>query len=281
MIGRRALLGAGVALLGGLLVVGCSESEEAEPVANVVTIEAGDFSFTGQEDLKPGTNAITLSNTGEQVHHVQFVKVEGEHSLDEVLGGLAEIESGGRPPAYISFSGGIGQIAPGSQAGTVETLAAGNYVVLCFVPDPADGVPHLAKGMAAMVTVGGDVNTAALPEANVEVSGIDYGFTGADEPIEAGAITLKLTNAGAEPHEANVLQLADSATVESVAAWFQTPAGPPPFANVGGAQAIIPGASTLATMDLKAGNYALVCFIPNAEGIPHAFLGMVKPFTVE
>ena len=82
-------------------------------------------------------------------------------------------------------------------------------------------------------------------------------------------------------HEANVLQLAEGATVESVAAWFQASAGPPPFTNMGGAQAVMPGASTLATLNVEAGNYAFICFVPNGEGVPHAFLGMVKPFTVE
>jgi hypothetical protein len=27
-------------------------------------------------------------------------------------------------------------------------LVAGEYVALCFVPDVADGMPHLVKGMA-------------------------------------------------------------------------------------------------------------------------------------
>jgi uncharacterized cupredoxin-like copper-binding protein len=281
LIVRRMLLGAGVALLGGVLAVGCGEDAAPEPVANAVTIEAADFSFTGQENLKPGTNRITLSNTGEQVHHLQFVKVEGERTLEEVMGGLMAMEEGGPPPDYISFTGGIGQIAPGTQAGTVENLAAGNYLILCFVPDPTDGLPHAAKGMAAMVAVQGETNTAPLPAADVEIGGVDYAFTGADQPLSAGEITLKLTNQGTEPHEANVLRLAEGATIESIAAWFQAPGGPPPFANVGGAQGIMPGASTLAVMDLEAGNYLLICFIPNAEGVPHALLGMVKPFAVQ
>ncbi len=281
MIGKRILLGAGALALGGLLSVACSSEEDEEPEANAVTITAGDFSFAGQDSLTPGTNAITLTNTGAQVHHLQFVKLDGEHTVEEVLTDLAASEETGQFPAYATFTGGVGQVAPGGEAGTVADLEAGNYILLCFVPDPADNVPHFAKGMAALVEVEGDENTAAEPDVDVEVAGIDYGFEGADEPIEAGEVVLKLTNNGNEPHEANVLQLAEGATVESVAAWFQAPEGPPPFANVGGAQGVMPGASTLATMDLDAGNYALICFIPNAEGVPHAFLGMAKPFTVE
>ena len=283
MIRKRILLGVGVVAAAGLLAVGCSDKgdDEAAAAANEVTVTAADFSFSGLENLKPGTNNIKLSNTGEQVHHMQFVKVEGDHTLEDVMGGLAAMEAGGPPPDYVSFTGGVGQVAPGGEAGTVENLEAGNYVVLCLVPDPADGVPHAAKGMATLITVEGDEVAAELPKADVEIGGVDYGFTGADEPLHAGDITVQFTNNGAEAHEANVLQLAEGATVEDVAAWFQAPAGPPPFANVGGAQGIMPGASTLATVNLEAGNYAFICFIPNAEGIPHAFLGMAKQFTVE
>lgn len=282
MIQKRILLGVGAAVLGGLLAVGCSDDgeDEAAVEANAVTISAADFSFSGQENLKPGTNSITLTNAGAEVHHLQFVKVEGDHTLEDVMGGIAAVEEGSPPPDYISFTGGVGQVAPGGEAGTVASLEAGKYVLLCLIPG-ADGVPHAAKGMATLVEVAGDENTAALPEADVEVSGIDYGFEGVDEPVAAGEITLKLTNNGAEPHEANVLKLGEGATVESIAAWFQAPEGPPPFETVGGAQGIMPGASTLATVNLAAGNYALICFIPNAEGVPHAFLGMVKPFAVE
>ena len=280
MFRRGVMLGVSLAAIGGLLATACSSNED-EPVANDVSVTAADFSFAGLDNLRPGTNNITLVNEGSQVHHLQFVKVEGDHSLEEVLGGLAEMEAGGPPPDYVTFNGGVGQIAPGTQAGTIAELEAGKYAVLCFVPDSADGVPHLAKGMASLIEIDGEGETVAEPEVDVEVSGIDYAFNGADEPLDAGRITLRLRNEGAEPHEANVLQLAEGATVASVAEWFQEPAGPPPFVNMGGAQGVMPGSTTLATLDLEAGNYALICFIPNAEGVPHAFLGMAKPFVVD
>jgi len=144
-------------------------------------------------------------------------------------------------------------------------------------------VPHFAKGMAALVEVAGDENTAALPEPTLEVNAIDYGFEAPDS-VAAGDVAIKLNNTGTEPHEANLIQLAEGATVEDLVAFFTAetpPEGPPPFAPVGGAQGIFPGASTLATANLQAGNYALICFIPNAEGVPHFALGMVKPLTVQ
>ena len=34
-------------------------------------------------------------------------------------------------------------------------------------------------------------------------------------------------------------------------------------------------------MNLEAGNYAWLCFVPNGEGVPHFALGMIAPMTVE
>jgi hypothetical protein len=57
---------------------------------------------------------------------------------------------------------------------------------------------------------------------------------------------------------------------------------PPGFdaVSIGGVQGILPGASQIATLDLKRGSYVLICGIPNAEGVPHAFLGMVMLLSV-
>ena len=41
-----------------------------------------------------------------------------------------------------------------------------------------------------------------------------------------------------------------------------------------------PGSGAVITAELAAGNWVLVCPIPNAEGTPHVALGMVHDFTV-
>ena len=62
-----------------------------------------------------------------------------------------------------------------------------------------------------------------------------------------------------------------------------SPAGPPPFEFVGGYQAIMPGDSGWAVLDLEAGEYGLVCLIPSPANQfkPHYALGMVASITVE
>lgn len=46
-------------------------------------------------------------------------------------------------------------------------------------------------------------------------------------------------------------------------------------------QAIVPDTGQTAELDRDAGTYALICFIPNAQGVPHFALGMVQQLTVE
>lgn len=257
---------------------------EAAVEANAVTVGAEEFAFNvDAADFAPGTNEITFTNSGTQVHHLQLVALESGTTVEDLLTGLEAFEAGEGFPAFAAFAGGVGQIAPGGSASTVAELNAGTYALLCFVPDPADGAPHFAKGMAALIEVAGEENAAELPEADLVFAGSDYALDG-PASAAAGELVLRLDNAGAEPHEANVLRLGEGETIESMLAFFTAetpPEGPPPFAPVGGAQAIFPGDTTLAKLDLEAGEYAVICFVPNAEGVPHFALGMVAPLTVE
>jgi len=41
-----------------------------------------------------------------------------------------------------------------SQLLVIEEAEPGDYLMICLIPDPADGVPHAAKGMSLPATVG-------------------------------------------------------------------------------------------------------------------------------
>jgi hypothetical protein len=43
---------------------------------------------------------------------------------------------------------------------------------------------------------------------------------------------------------------------------------------------VSPGVPAWATLHLEPGSYVAVCFVPAADGTPHALKGMVTPFTV-
>lgn len=122
-------------------------------------------------------------------------------------------------------------------------------------------------------------------EAPAEIAGgwvnLDFSFTLPSE-IKAGVQTWKIVDAGEQPHEMNLIKLADGKTMEDVAHWMHAPEGAPPFANVGGMQGIDPNEAAYLHLDLEPRDYVAICHIPDpASGKPHDALGMVLPFTVK
>ncbi len=248
---------------------------------NEVAVSAADFSYDLPASIPAGLTAITLENTSAaEAHQAQLLLLNDGVTAADFAAAAQESEEA--VFALVSFAGGPGPAAPegGSQA-TVD-LEAGQYMVVCFIPSP-DGVPHIAKGMVQPLEVTPSSGPAATPpKADAEVTLKDFGFD-APATIDAGTTTIAVINAGPQPHEMGVVKLAEGVTPEQVQAIFsappggEAPAGPPPFTDAGGFQAIGPGGEGWATVEFEAGaTYALVCFVPDAAtGAPHVALGML------
>ena len=120
-----------------------------------VDAELVDFAFDfDEDDFKSGEPiAITAENTGEQPHIVVLVKVDEGVNLQEAL----ESESEEQPEGITTILD-YGLWNPGD-SGTVFTtqeLEAGNYALICFLPDltdPENKPPHFAQGMLSEFTV--------------------------------------------------------------------------------------------------------------------------------
>ena len=254
--------------------------ESAAPLPFEITIDAADHSFTAPEIVRTGWVLVNLTNSGKEPHHVQFMRLNDGVSLEDFEAALKEGE--GPAMALTQQVGGVGAVAPGISAQAVINLPAGNYVILCFIPSPGDGIPHLAKGMIKGLTVqessGG---TAAEPEADLAIRLQDFTF---DMPatLPAGPMVIQVTNNGPEPHEWNILRLEDGKTVQDVLGYLTAPDGPPPFIPVGGMNGLDVGKTGYVEFDFEPGNYVAICNIPSpkAEGHPHFTLGMVKQFAV-
>ena len=141
--------------------------------------------------------------------------------------------------------------------------------------------------MVASFTAEGERVAAEAPEEAVTIEGSDFQFD-APETIAAGETTLRFTNASQSLHEVVIARFPAGSDVDldAVVEFFaeEEPEGPPPFdapVFVGGVQAIFPGASQLATIDLERGTYVLLCGLPDEEGVPHLALGMIRQIRVE
>ncbi len=263
--------------LGAGLLAGCSSAGGGP---NALTITANEYKYDTGGSAVPGSNVITFKNAGKEVHHVQLLHLAEGKTMQDLA---AALQAGDLSKVPGKFEAGYGQLAPGGSGELHATLGAGTYAMLCFVPG-ADGAPHFVKGMATPLEVKGEANKAAFKAADVKIMAKDYSFDAPDK-VKAGDVAIELTNGGKDFHEANIFKLASGVTPEQAAKALATegppPAGPPPFIPMGGAQGVLPGEKTSVVTKLDAGNYLIVCFIPDPQNVPHVAKGMTRPLTVE
>ena len=107
-----------------------SGPEVREPSADY-SIEAGDFYFK-VSDSSPGEATVQIANVGKQSHEVGIGK--------GVKGQRGEVTTVFAP-------------APGGTMWTTVTLEPGDYTLLCFLPDPKTGKPHVKLGMKQSFSV--------------------------------------------------------------------------------------------------------------------------------
>ena len=138
---------------------------------------------------------------------------------------------------------------------------------------------------------GGSAPAEETVASTLTVTDSDYAFAVEGEPV-AGNLSIAVTNDGAEFHEIAMARLADGKTLED----FRTALAESSeeddddtyggvieadsaIDDLGGVQ--LPGTSyTIAGEGVDAGDYVLLCYIPNAEGTSHYDLGMLTGFTV-
>jgi uncharacterized cupredoxin-like copper-binding protein len=248
----------------------------AEP--HVVTVTASDFTFQLPDTVDAGFTTLRLVNDGPELHHIQLVRLDPGHTMEELM---AAMKTPGPPPAWVHDVGGPNAPVPGDTAETALDLTAGHYVLLCMIPGP-DGVPHIMKGMAhGLVVKPAVVQVAAsTPAADVDLTLDDYTFT-LSTPLTAGRHIIRVTNQASQSHEVLIVKLAPGKTAQDVASWVEKQDGPPPGAPMGGTTALAKGVANYVMTDLTPGEYAFLCFIPDAaDGKPHVMHGMMQQFSI-
>ena len=258
----------------------------SEPTVGAVSIpeikiDAADFSYSAPETINAGWVRVILTNSGKEPHHVQFLRLNDGVTVDQFEAALKQAE--GPALAMTKQVGGVGVIAPTLSAQAVINLPVGQYVILCFVPSPGDHMAHHEKGMIKSLKVEAASDAKAKePSATLTVHLKDFSF---DIPgvLLSGKSVIKVINDGPEPHEFNLLFLAEGKTIDDVTNYLSAPDGPPPFVPVGGMNGLDPGSVGYVEFDFQPGNYVAICNIPSpkAEGHPHFMLGMIKAFTVK
>lgn len=299
------LIAGGAALgLGGMLIGnGHSVMAQGTPAATVdypkvsITAETdGDgYKFGTPASFPTGYVEVSLENKSDADHHAMFMKMNPDVTPDKFIETAKSAPNpGALMPLAISV-GGPGSVSPGETTTVIMNLEEGPYVLICEVPGP-DGTPHYKMGMIVEVDAkpdGTPVTTPPTAETTVDL--IDFAFEGLPPTITTDEHIWEVKNTGEQMHEMAIFLLSPGVTADAALAMLTaegtgaTPAAPPaspvasgpPFVDVAGIAPMSPGQMVWQVLNLAAGDYVTVCFIPDpATGKPHVALGMFGKFSV-
>jgi hypothetical protein len=252
---------------------------QTAPTSNVVNITAREYAFEAPHQIPSGVTTFHFVVAGKEPHHGIMVRLDEGKTFDDFA---AALKSKGPPPAWAHLDGGvmIGDREQGSNL--TMTLTPGRYALVCFIPSP-DGIPHVAKGMFAPIEVTeAGTSTAAEPTPDVSLTLRDYEFD-FSTPLTPGDHVIRVETAPGQPHEFVLVRLGEGVTAQQVVATeMGQHKGPrPSYTFLGGVAPMEAGRHAFIKVRLEPGNYALICFIPDAKnGKPHFMHGMMKEITV-
>lgn len=244
-----------------------------------VVVRTRDYTFEAPDTISSGPTTIRLVNDGPDFHHVWLVRLESGRTVGDLVSLLTSGEEA-MPDWAVDFGGPNTPGAPGESTVATIDLKPGDYVMICVIPAP-DGQLHVMKGMfRPLVVVPGDGPTAAMPAADLVMTLDDYSFE-TDRPITPGHHTIRVENVASQAHEVVIVRLQRGRTAGDFLSWVMTREGVAPGKPVGGVTGLAPGVENVITIDFQPGEYALLCFVPDAgDGQPHVAHGMVKQFRI-
>lgn len=283
----------GATVVAALVLGGCGSERRAEtppadaspatpaaavPTPEILTVTASDYKFDAPDQIPAGLVTIRLVNRGPSLHHVQLLRLgEGKTAADF----QAAVQKG-QMPTWAVPAGGPNPPEVGGTSEVRMPLEAGEYLMVCFIPDSA-GVPHMAHGMVRPLRVtpaAGSAASTADTTADIQMTLVDYDFK-LSAPLTAGHHVVRVSNAAKQPHEVVFVRLEPNKTPREFARWAEHPVGPAPGTLHGGISAIMPGTAAYVPVDLPAGDYAILCFVPDLkDGKPHYVHGMSKQMKI-
>ena len=263
------------------------------------TVVGREYGFDMPAEVPGGVVTMSFRNRG-RLRHEAGIIAAGDTPVDQVLADLAPVLEGrGTPiPDYLTFYGGVGEIAPETTSQSTLTLPEGKFVMFCSLTDidSADALPrpgpqlpaHYSSGMARAFTVR-RANVDLLPAGDGTVLATDYAFS--VPAVTPGRKTLVFRNAGTQMHFGAFLAFPEGVDEAGARAALDTvlaapggprPEGVPEPVDAGYAGPFPPRAGGTFELEVEGGRtYAVVCFLPDrAGGPPHAAKGMLAVFSV-
>lgn len=243
------------------------------------------------EALPAGWTHVTFHNEGTEAHQVMFARLKDGVDLAELADTAGGDSSGSAAIEFVDMLGGVSYIGPGRSIEALVDLPAGMVLAMCYVPD-AHGVAHALMGMTATLTVEEGAG-AAEPAADAEpvVGTIEMTAEGYRLPDEIPPGWYRVVNrdegepgvGGTGLHELAILGLdepLDDPALDRLLDDLATNATPAVDLDaLGGLGALSAGFEAYLHLDLEAGPYLAVDFMPDpGEPRPHLLDGYVTAF---
>lgn len=239
--------------------------------ASEMSITAHEFSFEAPEVVPAGEVTLTLENEGALAHHAQLLQIPSG-SVET----FEDDDAFGTVMNQATFLGGPASVGSKDTSPSVTTtLQPGTYAFLCFLV--TDGVSHAARGMRTTFVVEGERTQPAEPSTDGTIGLEDFAFELPDAFDASGRFLVE--NGGNTDHEMSILRVPDGSTAsevrEQLDAFDGSVPAPDTLTFAGGVQALRVRETNAIDIDLDAGTYALVCFVPG-DGGPHWKEGMLE-----
>jgi hypothetical protein len=266
------------ALLVAALIVPSAFAQDTEPVVIAATADG----ITLPEGLTAGYTVITFNNETEAPFAPVLARLNDGATVEQFMGALAQ-----GPQAALALVGVLGNpdVHPGESRQVGYDLLAGDYLFIQIGPG---GPPNILPFSVAEA----EGEPTPVPEADVTMQMVDFAFAIPGE-IAAGEQVWQISNLGEQVHHMFVYKVEDDAelpaTLEAfIAAYRAIVPGQPfefPYENVYTWEVMSPGETAYPVIDLRAGRYAIVCFIgdsasPSDAMISHLEHGMLRLVSV-
>lgn len=202
---------------------GFTDDEGDGASGNELRITETDYAFAVEGTPTAGTLSITVANQGSEMHEIAMGKLVAGKSVDDVRSALETAgEDDDALAGILEEDTALDDLGGLQQPGTGYTITgsgieAGDYALLCFLPD-AEGQPHFSLGMLAPLTIAEGEATDA-PEASATYTATDDELEG-PETLPAGETTIELINDSSINRELVLVKVKDGKTVQDADAWF-------------------------------------------------------------
>lgn len=240
------------------------------------------------EQVAPGYTVFILNNDVEAAYTLTLFRLKEGATLEAFQAASARIEEafaeGGDFATAINEGLELVDVVGEVDAETGETDSLG--VVLEEGDYALEGSPEsegVSERFYQTFTVTGEAQAEA-PEPDVTVQMVDFAFAFPPN-LTAGEQLWHVVNRGQQLHHIVLFKPGEGVTMEDLMAWLETEEGEPPGELAGYVGIMSSGESSYHTVELTAGEYVAICFMPDhlgeATGMPHVALGMIQAFTVE